>query len=59
MTGQSHGLAALLLDTAEQRFRDQGLPRVMITMLTANAQAERAYLKAGFKPYELTLEKPL
>lgn len=53
------GLGTRLLEVAEERFREQGLNRVMISMLAANDLAARTYNKAGYRAYEVTLEKAL
>lgn len=53
------GIGAALLEAAERRFRDMGLRRMLITMLAANEAAGGLYRQVGFRPYELTLEKPL
>jgi ribosomal protein S18 acetylase RimI-like enzyme len=57
MRGQN--IAALLVAEAERRVRPHGVTRLRLGSLAANAQAIRAYRKAGFGDYEVVLEKRL
>ncbi|WP_303983719.1 GNAT family N-acetyltransferase [Dongia mobilis] len=55
------GLAGILLDAMAQHFRDLGqdLRRLRINALAANQLACKAYVKAGFAPYEVMFERML
>lgn len=54
---RGRGVAGLLLAEAERRLRALGVTRLRLSSLAANAAAIRAYRKAGFADYEVTLEK--
>lgn len=56
---RGRGIAALLVAEAERRLRPHGVTRLRLGSLAANAQAIRAYRKAGFADYEVVLEKRL
>ena len=56
---RGRGIAALLVAEAERRLRPYGVTRLRLSSLTNNDQAIRAYRKAGFSDYEVTLEKRL
>lgn len=55
--GQGYGTA--LLQKAEEFARQQGMTILKIQVLVKNQQATSVYMHAGFRPYELTLLKPL
>jgi ribosomal protein S18 acetylase RimI-like enzyme len=57
MRGQN--IAAILVAEAERRVRPHGVTRLRLGSLANNAQAIRAYRKAGFGDYEVVLEKRL
>jgi len=52
-------IAAILVAEAERRVRPHGVTRLRLGSLANNAQAIRAYRKAGFEDYEVVLEKRL
>jgi len=52
-------IAAILVAEAERRVRPHGVSRLRLGSLANNAQAIRAYRKAGFADYEVVLEKRL
>ncbi|MGE0425469.1 MAG: N-acetyltransferase family protein [Reyranellaceae bacterium] len=56
---RGRGIAALLVAEAERRLRPHGITRLRLGSLANNAQAIRAYRKAGFADYEVVLEKRL
>lgn len=56
---RGRGIAALLVAEAERRLRPLGVTRLRLSSLANNDQAIRAYRKAGFADYEVTLEKRL
>lgn len=47
-------IAAALLQAMEARLAAQGLTRIRINVLAANASARASYERAGFRPYALT-----
>jgi ribosomal protein S18 acetylase RimI-like enzyme len=53
------GIASALLAAAEGHGRALKLDQVRIGALAANADARRAYAKAGFEDYEIVLRKRL
>lgn len=55
--GQGYGTA--LLKFAEDFARRQGMTMLKIQVLVKNQQATSVYVRAGFRPYELALLKPL
>jgi ribosomal protein S18 acetylase RimI-like enzyme len=54
---RGRGIATSLLSTAEAHLASQGVVRVRIGALAMNEPAISAYLKQGFAPYEILLEK--
>jgi len=56
---RGRGIAAILVAEAERRVRPHGVTRLRLGSLANNAQAIRAYRKAGFGDYEVVLEKRL
>jgi len=56
---RGRGIAGALLDEAEGHGRTLGLDQVRIGLLSANQSARRAYQKAGFEDFEVTLRKRL
>lgn len=56
---RGQGVAGQLLAAIERHLRDQGVARLRIGSLASNDRAIRAYLKHGFQPYEVVLEKKL
>ena len=56
---RGRNIAALLVAEAERRLRPHGVTRLRLSSLANNDQAIRAYRKAGFAVYEVTLEKRL
>ena len=52
-------IATRLLDAAAQHMRDRGMARLRIGVLSNNDSAVAAYRHAGFRPYEMTMEKML
>lgn len=53
------GLATRLLDALEARVAEPGLVWMRLGVLADNAPANRAYLRAGFRPYEVVYERRL
>jgi ribosomal protein S18 acetylase RimI-like enzyme len=53
------GIGRMLLAEAERRCREQGLRRLLIGALVANAQALASYRASGFGDYMLMLSKGL
>jgi ribosomal protein S18 acetylase RimI-like enzyme len=53
------GLAASLLEAAEQCIRQNDISIMRITTLATNKSALRAYVKCGFSQYEIVMEKRL
>lgn len=53
------GLSGQLLAAMEAHFREKGIRRLRISTLANNQAAVAAYESAGFRPYEVTLEKSL
>ena len=56
---RGQGIAGLLLAEAEAACRLLGLPRVALGVLTANPAARALYDRAGYRSYELWLEKSI
>lgn len=56
---RGRGIASLLLRAVEDYLRAKGMARLRINTLVANESAKRAYLKNGFEPYEVMMEKRL
>ena len=54
---RNRGVAAALLERAEQHCKSQKLNRVKISILAQNRIAESLYRKFGFSDYEITYEK--
>jgi ribosomal protein S18 acetylase RimI-like enzyme len=54
---RGRNVAALLVAEAERRLKPHGVTRLRLGSLANNAQAIRAYRKAGFADYEVVLEK--
>ncbi len=54
---RGQGIAGLLLAEAETQCRRLGLPRLALGVLAGNPSAIGAYARAGYRPYELWLEK--
>lgn len=52
-THRGRGVAAALLAAVEQKARELGCCKVTLEVLSNNLIAQRAYLRAGFGPYEL------
>jgi ribosomal protein S18 acetylase RimI-like enzyme len=52
-------VAQNLLSAAERHLAEQGVRRVRIGSLAANAAAQAAYTRSGFTPYEVLFEKRL
>jgi ribosomal protein S18 acetylase RimI-like enzyme len=52
---RGQGIAADLLNAAQEHVASFGVRRLRIISLAANASAQRAYLKYGFEPYEIIL----
>jgi len=56
---RGRGIASLLLGAVEDYLRAKGLARLRINTLVDNESAKRAYVKHGFEPYEVMMEKRL
>jgi ribosomal protein S18 acetylase RimI-like enzyme len=56
---RGRGLAASLLEAAEQHIRKSDVSRMRIRALADNRSALRAYTKYGFDQYEIVMEKRL
>lgn len=48
-----------LLEEAERHFKSLGLTRMMLSFLTENEGARKAYRRRGFQPYEEILEREI
>lgn len=53
------GIGTALLREAERRTLERGLRRLTIGVLAGNVVAERLYVRLGFRPHAIELEKPL
>lgn len=53
------GIGTALLREAERLALDRSLRRISIGVLAGNAATERLYLRLGFRPHAIELEKPL
>lgn len=53
------GAFQAMLEAAERHAAARGATRIMLGFIAGNAMAERAYLKAGFRPYAVELVKDL
>jgi ribosomal protein S18 acetylase RimI-like enzyme len=51
------GIGRALIAAAESHLWGQGVASVRITVLAANTAAQRAYERAGYRPYEITYER--
>jgi GNAT superfamily N-acetyltransferase len=58
-THRGSGIGRMLLAEAEERVRREGLSRLLIGVLGANAQALASYRATGFADYMLMLAKDL
>jgi len=56
---RKRGVAAALMQAAEQHFLSLNLPVVRVGSLFNNAPASTFYQKAGYQPYEILYEKRL
>jgi ribosomal protein S18 acetylase RimI-like enzyme len=56
---RGRGLVAYLLDAAERHIRNSDVSRMRIRALADNRSALRAYIKYGFRQYEIVKEKRL
>ena len=56
---RGRGVASLLLRAVENFLRAKGMARLRINTLVLNESAKRAYVKQGFEPYEVMMEKRL
>jgi GNAT superfamily N-acetyltransferase len=56
---RGRGIASLLLRAVENFLRAKGMARLRINTLVLNESAKRAYVKQGFEPYEVMMEKRL
>ena len=56
---RGRGIGTALIAACEERARRAGRQWLRISVLAANADAERLYRREGFEPHILTLEKPL
>ena len=56
---RGRGIASLLLQAVEDYLRAKGMARLRINTLVDNELAKRAYIKNGFAPYEVMMEKLL
>jgi GNAT superfamily N-acetyltransferase len=54
---RGRGIGTMLLQGAEDFARQQGATDLKIQVLARNQQATDVYLRAGFRPYEITLLK--
>ena len=50
-------VAPQLIARLEERLRIEGVTRIRINALAANASARRSYETTGYSPYEVTYEK--
>ena len=58
-TMRKRGVAAALMQAAEQHFLNLDLEVVRVGLLCSNEPAVRFYRKAGYQPYEILYEKRL
>jgi GNAT superfamily N-acetyltransferase len=56
---RGRGIGTILLQQAEDFARQHGATDLKIQVLARNQQATDVYLRAGFRPYEITLLKHL
>lgn len=56
---RGRGIGAALLAEADRLARAAGVPRITIAVLSGNDGAEALYQRTGYRPYALTLCKPL
>jgi ribosomal protein S18 acetylase RimI-like enzyme len=56
---RGRGIASLLLRAVEKFLHAKGMTRLRINTLVDNESAKRAYVKHGFEPYEVMMEKRL
>lgn len=58
-TWRRQGIGRMLLDAIEARMGERGCRRIRVCSKAANVAALSCYQAAGYRPYEIVLEKPI
>ena len=56
---RGHGIGGLLLDAAVAALRARGAPRVVLSTAARNADAQRLFARAGFRPTMVEMTREL